>query len=308
MKNKQLSRAQFPPSRADQGGTRPAAAFTLIELLVVIIIIAILAAILLPVLATAKDQAIRTHCKSNERQQELALTMYANENKDFLPNLPSTGTYQPWDMKKSAADYMAAGAPYKVWYDPGTDHVYSQQQIRAMWNNTTNEGGGEAPRIIGYAHTFSGSAKTVTLFNDQPPYWYFSTNVNVKLTPQPISFYSMNLPIGAASRALLACATITLPGNLSATLAAMNSFSWSGLPHTLDPDMPGTLPFTSSHLVKGKLPSGGNVGMFDGHVEWRPFRLMMPRASGTSGSPGRPNDDDDDDDGPASGSGPVYYW
>ena len=307
MQNKQISRTDGPISRAGNGRHRAAAAFTLIELLVVIIIIAILAALLLPALSNAKEQAVRTHCKSNARQQELALIMYASENKDYLPNLPATGTYQPWDMKKSIGDYLAAtGAPYKVWYDPGMDKLFSDQQFRAMWMNTVGEGGGEAPRIVGYAQTFSGLANTATLFNDQPP-WYFSTNVNLKLSPQPIIFSGTTLPINAASRALLACATITLPGNLSATLAAMNTFQWAGLPHTLDPDVPGTIPFTSAHLIKGKLPSGGNVGMFDGHVEWRPFQLMMPRAGGNGSSNGKPSDGDADD-GPASGSGPSYYW
>src|ERR1035441_1608555 len=97
---KPLSRKDFPISRVGNGGSPPAVAFTLIELLVVIAIIAILAGLLLPALARAKDQAIRTHSKSNTRQQVVALTMYANENRDFLPNLPSIGTYQPWDMKR----------------------------------------------------------------------------------------------------------------------------------------------------------------------------------------------------------------
>src|SRR5580700_9643260 len=59
--------------------------FTLIELLVVISIIAILAAMLLPVLGKAKNQAIITQCKNNEKQQLDALFVYAGDNSDFLP-------------------------------------------------------------------------------------------------------------------------------------------------------------------------------------------------------------------------------
>ena len=291
-------------TRADQGRHRPDAAFTLVELLVVILIIGILAALLLPVLAGAKESAVRTHCKSNVRQQQLALVMYANENREFLPNLPATGSYEPWDMRQSVGNYMgASGAPYKIWYDPGMDKIYSPTQIGAMWNNTVGASGVEAPRILGYAQTFASPSIGATLYLDQPP-WYFSTNLNAKLVPQPVAFGKTILPINSANRALLSCATITLPGNLSATLSAMNKFQWAGLPHSLDSEVPGTIPFSSSHLVRGLLPSGANLGMFDGHVEWRPFTQMIPRAAGAISSGG----DHDADDPPEAGVGPNFYW
>ena len=60
--------------------------FTLVELLVVIGIIALLISILLPSLATAREQANRTKCLSNIRQIAIAFQGYANDNKFWLPS------------------------------------------------------------------------------------------------------------------------------------------------------------------------------------------------------------------------------
>jgi prepilin-type N-terminal cleavage/methylation domain-containing protein/prepilin-type processing-associated H-X9-DG protein len=61
--------------------------FTLIELLVVIAIIAILAAILFPVFGRAREKARQANCLSNLKQIGMAVTMYAQDNDEFYPNV-----------------------------------------------------------------------------------------------------------------------------------------------------------------------------------------------------------------------------
>ena len=61
--------------------------FTLIELLVVMVIIALLVGLLLPALGRAKEEARKTQCRSNLRQIGLAIEMYANDNRDWTPQV-----------------------------------------------------------------------------------------------------------------------------------------------------------------------------------------------------------------------------
>ena len=69
-------------------GTKPVrrTGFSLIELLVAIAIIALLAALLFPALASARERARRAGCKNNIRQFLLAAHLYGG---DYLERLPS---------------------------------------------------------------------------------------------------------------------------------------------------------------------------------------------------------------------------
>jgi prepilin-type N-terminal cleavage/methylation domain-containing protein/prepilin-type processing-associated H-X9-DG protein len=281
--------------RAQNCGRRTAG-FTLVELLVGI---AILAALLLPALAQSKDRAIRVLCMSNERQQYLALAMYAGENKDLLPDdLLRSTIAVPFLVARYDADYLVAnGAAYKVWYDPGSAWSYSDEILTNMWNYwTTEQGVSSSPmnlnfyRQIGYVQTWMPTNAFPLSPGDGPDdplnNWNFVTNLNNNLGPEPISFsdgvHSLSFPVHASSRSLLACATFTIITNWAqqpvptSNLVDMLTYTWTYPPIN---DLLGDIPvgWTSAHLKSGRIPSGGNIGMLDGHVEWRAFQQMRIR-------------------------------
>ncbi len=72
-------------------------AFTLVELLVVLAIISILSAMLLPALAVAKEKARSIFCLNNLKQLGVAITLYADDDNDFLA---------PAEYNVSEADFV----------------------------------------------------------------------------------------------------------------------------------------------------------------------------------------------------------
>jgi prepilin-type N-terminal cleavage/methylation domain-containing protein len=82
--------------------------FTLVELLVVISIIAVLLSILMPALNKVRDQARRTTCTTNIRQQGIAMVAYASENRNKYPAAPAPGW---WPFGGLANWTVANGTP-----------------------------------------------------------------------------------------------------------------------------------------------------------------------------------------------------
>ena len=86
-------------------GCQSRVGFTLIELLVVIAIVAILIAILLPALAKARASARAGVCLSATRHIGAAMTLYADDNRGYIPREGTMGDSPqtlrvriPWDV------------------------------------------------------------------------------------------------------------------------------------------------------------------------------------------------------------------
>jgi prepilin-type processing-associated H-X9-DG protein len=233
---------------------------------------------LLPALSKAKDRAIRTKCMSNVRQLDIGIIMYAGENRDNLPPASTMAGFWLWDIQTAVcSELVANGMSQGDLYCPG----FPDQS--ALWNYTSGY------RVIGYAMTFPGmDGLTVTSGVDWP-----ATNINYKIIPQAINFGPTTFPPPAVTdRPLVSDATISAKGQDNPSLEYSSSYYYIGIVGGYGNQTPGQGFHRSPHL-QGRFPSGGNVGMLDGHVQWRRFRDMLPRTDPNGGS---------------VGTEPEYWW
>ncbi len=233
-------------------------AFTLFELLVVVAVLALLISLRLPALARATDQTKRAQCAANLRQFTLAMHIFASDNNDRFPT--NTSAFWAWDASPYIGTFVeSTGSKWTVMYCPGTAPRFDDADNLNFYNYSL-----PGYRVLGYATTLPGNPGVA------------STNLNPTLNPVSVqmSFGLYSNPL-SSQRVLLADVTMSAPGQNNP--AARYTYNFTNIQ--------GGYPkgSVSAHLA-ANFPVGGNLGMLDGHVEWRQFDGMTPRTT-SSGAP-----------------------
>lgn len=240
--------------RIPQTGVQSSAAFTIIELVVVIAVVALLIVLQLPALARAERQSRAAQCAGNLGQLAQVSLVYAHENHAQLPAPVPGGANWAWDLPIPVANSLIQyGATRNMFYCPANP----DQNANGLWN--WDQITGSSVRIIGYTLTFGVQSISVT-------------NLNSSIIPQ--STLNLHTPPPASKRVLLADVVVSVYNQTDPDLKESNHYT--GIQGGYG--SPGWQGHRTSHM-NTRLPSGGNVAMLDGHVEWRPFAVMIPRTT-----------------------------
>ena len=269
-------------------------AFTLIELLVVIAIIALVMGILLPSLGRTREQARQRLCASRERQQLMAMILYAQDNDSKLP-APAPGERGLWELDSRTVDFLVRyGLHKKIFYCPSNR---TQQQYMDLYWQVRDT----LPLQLTKASSFRRGVQPAIGPAPTPPpdprpqpqspgsvasgYCYI---LETPQSPRPEILNELN-KTGAKAWART---TVEKQGGrqelvVDVTLSRTDSLADQGT--RFASIQGGTLweshqvADQSSHLKTEQQPLGANIGFLDGHVAWRHFKEMEPRYTVTSG-------------------------
>ena len=227
-------------------------AFSRVELMVLVVVLLLIAIVQLPALAKSRYHSQRAQCVGNLRHLVLAFDIYATEYVDKLPPAAGYWAYDfPWSLGTNLGRF---GASIENFYCPA-----NLSNTNLLWNYASG-----SYRVIGYATTLPGGTGIA------------ATNANPTFTPQsfPVSPFLALPPQMASQRVLVADATMSQAGQNNESQRL--TYKWDTVPTGYAP-----VPQATAHL-DGALPLGGNLGMLDGHVEWRKFLDMHPRTDAAS--------------------------
>jgi prepilin-type N-terminal cleavage/methylation domain-containing protein len=248
--------------------------FTLIELLVVVAIISALIAILIPSLSAAREISNRTLCTTRLKAQGTAFSLYASTYSDNLPVFANTASNWMHDQPTETGDVLlgltpggssaglgmggkitsasATAALRKYFYCPSS--LLASQSDRAWYSPSSGS-------ATSWSATDPGSR------NRAFGYQY----INDRRGDGSGLGWALPNRIGSGPKLKWRQKLISEMGGSSLELA------WDDITSSGSNDW--TTPLTASWIVvntshmKGKQPRGENVLCFDGHVEWRNFKL-----------------------------------
>ncbi len=273
----------------NQGRRRGQRGFTLIELLVVISIIALLVSILIPALSSARQMAEQTACASNIKQLGTATHEYLSENDGTFPVnsllFPHPAYYAPYAPAATPADAALA-----AFWDNSNNYVLPNgvlwQEIGGapldpnVTGPNTNVIGGQpwvglaklrkvfmCPGDDGHrsntaALTVDGNGNVIVGAAGSGGFWSYTPNA--LLNSQAAirrSFDSSDNPPATPWQDPLHETSIVNPNFLIFVEENENGSPFND--EVFDPPV-----FNFGDSITARHNNGGNVGFFDGHVEW----------------------------------------